>query len=118
MQLYRSYFKMVVLTTQTATSQDKLERKNPSYGRLKQGCEHVNPITTGELVEALKSMKAGKVPGPDDIHLEFSLHAGDVATKWLCQFMSTCLEGCKIPKLWRKATVIALPKPNKPMNEP
>ena len=29
------------------------------------------PFTTGELVEALKSMKADKIPGPDDIHPEF-----------------------------------------------
>ena len=43
-------------------------------------------ITTGELVEAFKSMKVGKDPGPDDIHPEFLLHAGDAATKWLCQY--------------------------------
>ena len=35
-----------------------------------------------------------------------------------CQYMSTCLERCKIPKIWRKATVITLPKPNKPKNDP
>ena len=62
------------------------------------------PFTTEELVEALKSMKAGKAPGPDDIHQEFFLHAEDAVTKWLCQYMSTCLERCKIPKIWRKAT--------------
>ena len=39
------------------------------------------PFTTGELVITLKSMKAGKVPGPDDIHPEFLLHVGDAATK-------------------------------------
>ena len=32
-------------------------------------------FTTEELVKALKSMKAGKAPGPDDIHPEFLLHA-------------------------------------------
>ena len=41
-------------------------------------------FTTKELVEALKSMKAGKAPGPDDIRPEFLLHAGDAATEWLC----------------------------------
>ena len=40
------------------------------------------------------------------------------ATKWLCQYMSSCLERCKIPQIWRKATVIALPKPNKPKDDP
>ena len=49
------------------------------------------PFITWELVEGLKFMKAGKAPGPDDIHPEFLLHAGDAATKWLCQYMSTSL---------------------------
>ena len=50
------------------------------------------PFTTEELVEALTSMKAGKAPGPDDIHPEFLLHAGDDAIKWQCQYMPTYLE--------------------------
>ena len=44
------------------------------------------PFTPGELVEALKLMKAGKVPGPYGIHPEFLSHAGVAATKWLCQY--------------------------------
>ena len=76
------------------------------------------PFTTEEVLETLKSMKASKEPGPDDIHPEFLLQAGDAATKWLCQYMSTFLERCKIPKIWRKVTVIALPKPNMTKDDP
>ena len=59
-----------------------------------------------------------EAPGPGDIHPEFLLHAGDAVTKRRCQYMSTCLERCKIPKIWRKTTVIALPKRNKPKDDP
>ena len=76
------------------------------------------PFTTEEMAEALKRMKAGKAPGPDKIHPEFLLHIGEEANSWLCNFMSCCMERCKIPKIWRRATVIALPKPNKPRDDP
>ena len=69
-------------------------------------------------MEALNFMKAGKAPGPDNTHPEFILHAVDAKTKWLFQYMSTSLESCIIPKIWRKATVIALSKPNKPKDDP
>ena len=60
-------------------------------------------------------MKASKARGPDDIHQEFLLHAGDAVTKWLCQYMSTCLERCKIPKSGaRQLYMSSLPKRNKP----
>ena len=58
------------------------------------------PFAAGELVEAMRSMRAGGAPGPDGVHPEFLLHAGGAATKWLCQYMSTCLEGCGVPKVW------------------
>ena len=92
---------MVVLPTQTATFQDKLKGSSRAMKVVSKDVNMSTPFTTEELVEVFKSMKAGKIPGPDDIHPEFLLHAGDAATKWLCQYMSTCLERCKILKIWR-----------------
>ena len=52
------------------------------------------PFTTGKMVVALKSIKVDKVPGPNDIHPEFLLHAGDAATGWLS--LCVCLFGGKL----------------------
>ena len=37
---------------------------------------------------------------------------------WLRDFLSSCLRGLKIPKVWRRALVIAIPKPAKPTGDP
>ena len=80
--------------------------------------ELTNPFTMEEMFSALKLLKAGKAPGPDIIHPEFLLHTGDAVTNWLRLFLSSSMDRCKIPKVWRRATVIALPKPNKPTDDP
>ena len=75
-------------------------------------------FTTSELIEAIRQTKCGKTPGPDLIHPEFILHAGKVAITWLQKFYSTCIRRLRIPKIWRRAVIIAIPKPNKPINDP
>ena len=37
---------------------------------------------------------------------------------WLCGFLSFCLRHLKIPKVWRRALVVAIPKPKKPVEDP
>ena len=37
---------------------------------------------------------------------------------WLCGFLSCCLHHLKIPKVWRIALVVAIPKPKKPVEDP
>ena len=37
---------------------------------------------------------------------------------WLRDFLSSCLRRLKIPKIWRRALVIAIPKPMKPVGDP
>ena len=63
-------------------------------------------------------MKSGKAPGPDDIHPEFILHLHNSATNWLRLFLSACQTFPAIPKIWRKAKVIGILKPNKPAEQP
>ena len=75
-------------------------------------------FSSNEMSAALKTMKSGKAPGPDDIHPEFILHLRNSATNWLRLFLNACLTFQAIPKLWRKAKVIGILKPNKPAEQP
>ena len=70
-------------------------------------------FTVEELEAAIK--KSGKAPGRDNIHPEFVIHQSAKTTAWLCSFFTSCF---RRSKTWRRATVVALPKPNKPAQDP
>ena len=42
------------------------------------------------------------------------MHQSAKTTAWLCSFFTSCFRRSKLPKTWRRATIVALPKPNKP----
>ena len=71
-----------------------------------------------EFAAALQHLKPGKAPGPDSICNELILHAGAALKSWLRDFISSCLRRLKIPKIWRRALVVAIPKPAKPVEDP
>ena len=71
-----------------------------------------------EFTAALQHLKPGKAPGPDFIFSELILHAGAALKSWLRDFLSSCLRRLKIPKIWRRALVIAIPKSTKPVGDP
>ena len=64
-----------------------------------------------EFTAALQHLKPGKAPGPDFIFSELILHAGAALKPWLRDFLSSCLRRLKIPKIWKRALVVAIPKP-------
>ena len=69
-----------------------------------------------EFAAALQHVKPGKARGPDSICPELIIHAG-TALK-LRGFLSSCLRQLKIPKVSRRALVVVIPKPNKPVEDP
>ena len=71
-----------------------------------------------EFAAAFQHLKPGKAPGPDSIFPELILHAGAALKSWLRDFISSCLRRLKIPKIWRRALVVAIPKPGKPVGDP
>ena len=81
--------------------------------------EHLNRnFTIEEMLAAIKIIKQGKAPGPDGIHNEFLLHCGDNMTHWLTKLLNTCYHHTRIPKMWRRASVVSILKPGKPDTSP
>jgi len=76
------------------------------------------PFRPEEFVAALRRLKPGKSPEMDSIFPEFMLHARSVLKSWFCDFLNSCMHQLKIPKIWRKALVVAIPKPEKPLGDP
>ena len=70
-----------------------------------------------EFAAALQHLKPDKTPGLDSICSELILHAGAALKSWLRDFLSSCLRRLKIPKIWRRALVVAIPKPKKPVRD-
>ena len=75
-------------------------------------------FTSSEIKSAIKHLKPNKAAGIDNIHPEFILHQDSKATEWLRLFCSVCYRTSKLPKIWRRAKIIALPKPGKPIDAP
>ena len=70
-------------------------------------------ITLEQLMDAIFTLKNGKVPEIDLVHSEFLSQMGLQASKWLQLFLSNCIDKLTIPKIWREAKVVAILKPKK-----
>ena len=75
-------------------------------------------FTPEKFACALLRIPSGKAPGSDSVCPELILHAGNNLKTWLNKFLSSCMRHFKIPKIWRRATVIAITNPSKPLHEP
>ena len=70
-----------------------------------------------EFTSALNLLKPGKAPGINRICPEFILHG--TLKSWLRKFPSSYLHHFKIltPRIWRRADVVAITKPNEPLDD-
>jgi len=76
------------------------------------------PFRQEEFATALRRLKPGKSPVLDSNFLEFILLAGLALKSWFCDSLISCMRQLKIPKIWRTALVVAIPKPEKPLVDP
>jgi len=76
------------------------------------------PFSPEDFGAALRRLTPGKSPALDSIFPEFILHVGPALKSWFCDFLNSCMRQLKIPKIWRRAVVVAIPKPEKPLGDP
>ena len=70
-----------------------------------------HPFTEEEISTGLQRTKPATAPGYDNIHVEILKNLGLKARVWLSKFFSRIIATHTIPKIWRKAKVIAVKKP-------
>ena len=70
-----------------------------------------------DFTAALQHLNPGKASDPDSICPELIFHAGAALKSWLRHFLSSCLRRLKVSKIWRRALVVAIPKPTKPVRD-
>jgi len=76
----------------------------------------VEAFTESELETVLNSVKSGTAAGYDNILPEFLKHLGPKAKTWLMTFFTRTVQEKRMPRAWRQAKVIAIPKPGKDPN--
>ena len=50
----------------------------------------------------------------DSILPELILHAVSALKSWFSDFLTSCMHQLKIPKIWRRTLIVAIPTPEKP----
>jgi len=76
------------------------------------------PFRPEELAAALSRLKPGKSRGLDSIIPEFILHPGSALKSCFFDFLSYCMCQLKSPKIWRRALIVAISKPEKSPGDP
>jgi len=86
--------------------------------RTPKGSSISGPFAPEKLGAALRHLKPGKSLGLDSIFLEFILHARSALKSWFCNILTSCMCQLEIPKVWRRALIVAIPKPEKLLEDP
>ncbi|KAG0413267.1 hypothetical protein HPB47_009602, partial [Ixodes persulcatus] len=74
------------------------------------------PITDIEIRAALTDIRRNTSPGPDKIRYSLLYNLSDSETTQLTTYLNEVWESGTLPKEWKEATVVLIPKPGKPLS--
>ena len=85
--------------------------------KLKRIVDTPPPITPADTAKAIKSSKASKALGPDQLSPLHLKHLGEKGVIFLTHLFNLSLSNSKIPAIWKTSTIVPLLKPGKPAQE-
>lgn len=80
--------------------------------------EDDNDLSMEELLEAARSLKLNKAPGPDGIPNAAVKVAVETNPKVFLETMNRCLDSGQFPDCWKRQKLVLIPKPGKAMGGP
>lgn len=91
-----------------------IPRREQAWNEMEMG------VTGEELRNAVRKIKKGKAPGPDDIHGKIWALAHRDLSEPMRQLFNNCLKTGSFPQEWKRAKLILskLPKEGKPRESP
>jgi hypothetical protein len=105
------------------TNQENLKGKRKNYSGYNKNRRSQSSLLTGkfseeELHQKIKDLKNRKAAGLNDITTEQIKHFGRGTKNWLLDFFNEIVNIYQLPKIWRKAKIIALLKAEKDLEDP
>lgn len=76
------------------------------------------PISQKEIKDVLKKTKNNKTPGPDGFPVEFYRHFCHLLNPHLENLFNEILNRGSMPKSWKEATIVTIPKQSKDQTDP
>ena len=70
-------------------------------------------ISKDEVWQIIHSIKPNKSPGPDQINGKLLKNISEKCFLNIVQIINNCWKSCYFPRAWKKATTVAIPKPDK-----
>lgn len=80
--------------------------------------DDVATITAAEVKAAAAGIPNGKAPGPDGVPNEVLRKAVTTYPEYFAALYNCCLRSAHFPAQWKKAWLVLLRKPGKPLDEP
>ena len=75
------------------------------------------PILEADTIKAIKSSKASKALGPNQLSPLHLKHQGRKGITFLTQLFNLSVTSSKVPSIWKMSTIAPLLKPNRPAQE-